>query len=103
VGGIEGALTADGYRVSFSDNGPGVPPRDREKIFDKFTKAAENAADRPPGSGLGLAISRQIVEHFSGRIWLETPDSGGARFNVLLPFAQAAGHHMPQGAAASEN
>jgi signal transduction histidine kinase len=55
------------------DNGPGVPPvEQRELIFEKFRQGGD-AANRPQGTGLGLPISRQIVEHFGGRLWLDAP------------------------------
>jgi signal transduction histidine kinase len=67
-------LTADdaGVTVEVQDNGPGVPPEQRSLIFEKFRQGGD-AANRPQGTGLGLPISRQIVEHFGGRMWLR-PD-----------------------------
>jgi signal transduction histidine kinase len=72
-------------RVDVSDNGPGVPPGDREVIFDRFRQSGAGA--RPGGTGLGLAISRRIVEQFGGTIAVS--DCGGngrgATFSVRLP------------------
>jgi signal transduction histidine kinase len=74
-----GALT-----VEVQDNGPGVPPEQRALIFEKFRQGGD-ADHRPQGTGLGLPISRQIVEHFGGRMELR-PDSGqGACFAFTLP------------------
>jgi Na+/proline symporter/nitrogen-specific signal transduction histidine kinase len=74
-----GALT-----VEVQDNGPGVPPDQRALIFEKFRQGGD-AANRPQGTGLGLPISRQIVEHFGGRMELR-PDTGqGACFAFTLP------------------
>lgn len=100
--GVDGRDTAAGYQVTIADNGPGIAPEDRETIFDKFAKVGENAAGGPAGSGLGLAISRQIVEHFDGRIWLESAEGGGARFHLLLPYAGAPGALAAPAAAAAE-
>jgi Na+/proline symporter/nitrogen-specific signal transduction histidine kinase len=87
---ISGRPDPDGYRVTVQDSGPGIPSSDRRRIFDKFAKAVETAADHPPGTGLGLAISRHIVEHTGGRIWLGRDDEApGATFHVLLPRAGA--------------
>ncbi len=72
-------------RASIEDEGPGIPPDDVEKIFNRFY------TERPPehgfgrNSGLGLAIARQIVESHDGRIWAENKETHGARFTVLLP------------------
>ena len=54
---------------------------------EKFRQGGE-ALCRPPGTGLGLPISRQIVEHFGGRMWLDAEPGGGACFAFRLPFWQ---------------
>jgi Na+/proline symporter/nitrogen-specific signal transduction histidine kinase len=79
--------------VAVADNGPGVSPEQRSLIFDKFRQGGE-AANRPQGTGLGLPISRQIVEHFGGRLWLESVPGQGARFLFKLPW-----HAVPRDAA----
>jgi signal transduction histidine kinase len=68
--------TASGVRVTVQDNGPGVPPAQRQLVFEKFRQGGDES-NRPAGTGLGLPISRQIVEHFGGRIWLRS-DPGQA-------------------------
>ena len=77
------ALTeADGVvRVDVRDNGPGIKPEDQAIIFDKFRQAGDTLTEKPPGTGLGLHISRQIIEHFGGRMWVREPDRRG---RVLL-------------------
>jgi Na+/proline symporter/signal transduction histidine kinase len=91
-GRVEVALReADGaVRVDVSDNGPGIDVADREIIFDKFRQAGDTLTAKPPGTGLGLHISRQIVEHFGGRLWVESRPGGGARFSFTLPVAPPA-------------
>ncbi len=80
---------AQGVTVDVQDNGPGVPADQRALIFDKFRQGGD-AANRPQGTGLGLPISRQIVEHFGGRLELR-PDTGqGACFGFTLPWTAAA-------------
>ncbi|MDE1947986.1 MAG: histidine kinase [Burkholderiales bacterium] len=73
--------------VEVRDNGPGVAPAQREAVFERFRQGGD-AADRPQGTGLGLPISRQIVEHFGGSMWLESPAGGGASFCFALPWKQ---------------
>ena len=76
------SLLRDGlYEARVSDNGPGIPEAERERIFDKF---ARGRASRQSGAGLGLAISRQIVERFDGSLLLATSRFGGAEFIVRL-------------------
>ena len=86
-GRIELRLVADehGATVEVQDNGPGVPQAQRALIFERFRQGGD-ASRRPQGTGLGLPISRQIVEHFGGRMELR-PDVGqGACFAFTLPW-----------------
>jgi Na+/proline symporter/nitrogen-specific signal transduction histidine kinase len=76
---------AEGLEIAIVDNGRGVRPENRELIFEKFQQASTNLTERPRGTGLGLTISRQIIEHFGGRIWVDSAPDGGARFCVALP------------------
>ena len=81
-------LWADARRVSFEvkDNGPGIPPDQQAMVFEKFRQVAGDQHYRPGGTGLGLPISRQIVEHFGGRLWLTSTPGQGACFGVELPL-----------------
>lgn len=71
--------------IEVQDNGPGVPPEQQQGIFEKFRQGGD-AQNRPAGTGLGLPISRQIVEHFGGRLWLRSRPGQGACFVVELPW-----------------
>jgi two-component system sensor histidine kinase MprB len=62
--------------VSVRDGGPGIPPSDRARVFDRFHRAETTRT--MPGSGLGLAIVAQIVEHHGGEVWATDSDRGGA-------------------------
>jgi Na+/proline symporter/nitrogen-specific signal transduction histidine kinase len=90
-GRVEIALTErEGcLRVDVRDNGRGISPEDQEIIFQKFHQVGDSLTDKPHGSGLGLHISRQIVEHFGGRMWVESSSGGGARFSFTLPTRAA--------------
>jgi len=72
-------------RIDVGDNGRGIDPGDHEAIFSKFHQVGDALTDRPQGTGLGLHISRRIVEHFGGRMWVETTPGSGARFSFTLP------------------
>src|SRR5258708_29424911 len=75
--------------ISVADRGPGIPPADRERVFDKFYRVLETQTTRTTGSGLGLAVSRGLVEAHGGRIWEENRDEGGAIFRFTLPISNA--------------
>jgi two-component system, OmpR family, sensor histidine kinase TctE len=76
----------DRARVVVEDDGPGVPPEARERIFERFERGAE---DGPDGCGLGLAIARETMARHGGSIRLaEAPK--GTRFEIDLPLATAA-------------
>ena len=92
-GWIEIALVErDGYlRVDVRDNGRGISPEDHAAIFSKFRQVGDTLTDKPHGSGLGLHISRQIVEHFGGRMWVESSLGSGACFSFTLPTGATAG------------
>jgi signal transduction histidine kinase len=86
-GRVEVSLHCDDDRVTITvqDNGPGVPPEQKELVFDRFRQGGD-AAHRPQGTGLGLPISRRIVEHFGGRMWLDSRPGQGACFSFELPL-----------------
>jgi len=72
-------------RIEVRDNGPGVPPEQQRLVFEKFRQGGDARA-RPQGTGLGLPISRQIVEHYGGRMWLHSTPGEGACFGFALPW-----------------
>ncbi len=73
----------DTITVYIEDSGPGIPPDERERVFERFYQIDE-ARSKGRGSGLGLSISRHIIEAHDGRIWVEAADLGGARFCFTL-------------------
>ncbi|MGE5170019.1 MAG: ATP-binding protein [Rudaea sp.] len=77
------------FQVDVADNGPGVAPEEQALIFEKFRQAGDTLTEKPQGTGLGLAISRQIVEHFGGRLWVESVPGAGATFSFTLPARDA--------------
>jgi signal transduction histidine kinase len=77
------------FEVRVEDNGPGVPASQREAVFEKFHQLTGDLnTQKPTGTGLGLTISRQIVERFGGRIWVEDSTLGGAALCFTLPVAE---------------
>jgi signal transduction histidine kinase len=80
----------DGVTLSVTDNGPGIAPKDRDAIFERFRQVGDTLTAKPEGSGLGLAISRMIVEYFGGRAWVEEAPGSGTIIRVWLPREPAA-------------
>jgi signal transduction histidine kinase len=76
------------WELSVDDSGPGVPDRDRDRVFGRFTRLDTSRA-AGGGSGLGLAICRRLVELMGGTVRVEDSDLGGARFVIALPLAGA--------------
>ncbi|HMU60480.1 MAG TPA: sensor histidine kinase KdpD [Gemmatimonadales bacterium] len=79
---ISAALRPDEVLVTVADRGPGVPDEERERIFEKFHRAARGAG----GIGLGLAICRGIIMAHGGRLWVDHRLGGGAAFRFTLPI-----------------
>jgi signal transduction histidine kinase len=92
-GRIEVRLAACGeeVRVDISDNGPGITPAERERVFEKFRQAGDTLTGKPRGTGLGLPISREIVTRLGGRMWVESQPGEGATFSFTLPATRADG------------
>lgn len=72
--------------VAVSDTGPGIPPADLDRIFERFYQVDKSRA-RPGGVGLGLAITREIVTAHGGRVAVASLPGQGATFTVHLPLA----------------
>jgi len=69
--------------LAVSDTGPGIPPEQREKVFERFAQSAD--AGEIGAAGLGLAIVRDIVQAHGGRIQLDSEVGRGSRFVLELP------------------
>ena len=73
--------------IEVEDNGPGVRPHERKRIFERFYRADDLLSRQTEGTGLGLAIAKKIVELHGGRIELDSRVGQGSTFRVLLPAA----------------
>ena len=81
-----GAQAEDGWlHIWIKDNGPGIPPAEQERIFDKFTRL--RGKGQPGGLGIGLAFCRLAVQGHGGRIWVESDTGQGATFHLTFPTA----------------
>lgn len=84
------AFRADDANIilSVKDEGKGIAPELRERVFDKFFRATRDGdfGNSPSGSGLGLSIAKGIVEAHGGKIWVSDADEKGATFEFSLPI-----------------
>ncbi len=85
---IRAQIDGDQMVISVADRGPGIPPADLERVFDKFYRVLGPLSKGTPGSGLGLAVSKGLVEAHGGHIWAENREGGGAIFHFTLPIGK---------------
>jgi two-component system, OmpR family, sensor kinase len=78
---IGSAFHGERVRLWVHDDGPGVPPQDAQRIFQRFVKGSRHAG----GSGLGLSIVAAIAEAHGGSARLAPQRGPGARFEIVLP------------------
>lgn len=85
------ACRSDGWvRVEVHDSGMGIPPHERDLVFERFFRTSEARRSDIPGVGLGLAISSWIAERHGGRLECESEPGKGSVFTLLLPTPEAA-------------
>jgi len=80
---VGAGFTPDEVRLWVEDEGPGIPPEERDLVFGKFYRG--KAAGLAAGTGIGLAITSEIVRFHGGRIWVEEASPRGARLVITLP------------------
>jgi two-component system OmpR family sensor kinase len=89
-----GSAVAPGEaRFWVRDNGPGIPPEEQSRIFERFVRGPNGR--RTSGAGLGLAIVRAIATAHDGRVELQSEPGGGATFTIVVPTDQPAREGLP--------
>ncbi|MEO8030650.1 MAG: HAMP domain-containing sensor histidine kinase [Gemmatimonadota bacterium] len=84
-----GAESVNGStRILVDDEGPGIPPGQRERIWQGHVRLPREVGSAVAGSGIGLAVVRSLVAEMRGRTWVEDTGTGGGRFVVELPAAE---------------
>ncbi len=86
---VTARLEGDRVVVRVHDRGPGIPERERDRIFEKFYRRG-GSRDRVPGTGLGLYIAREIVRTHGGDLWIEADPGEGSEFCAALPLRKEA-------------
>ena len=76
---IDHLRTNKGYKITISDNGPGIKDNIKSELFKPFVTSKNG------GTGLGLSITRKLLKSFNGNISFDESSSGGARFTIFLP------------------
>jgi signal transduction histidine kinase len=74
--------------IEVQDNGPGIRPHERKRIFERFYRADDLLSRRTEGTGLGLAIAKRIVDWHHGTIEVDSHEGHGSTFRVLLPITE---------------
>jgi len=88
---IVGLEARPGQAVIFvDDEGPGIPPADRKRIFVQFWRLERDRRSAIAGTGIGLSVLKDLVARHSGKCSVITGDRGGAKFVVELPLSMAA-------------
>ncbi len=77
--------------IEVADEGIGVPPAERERIFEKFYRIGRSETQGRRGSGVGLALVKHIVDAHRGRVTVEGGPGEGSRFTLHLPGAEGPG------------
>jgi len=95
LNGSESKGDSDMVAVSVSDTGIGIAPENHETIFEKFKQVGDTLTGKPKGTGLGLPICKEIVEHYGGRIWVESELGKGSTF-FTLPMGEKAEVKAPK-------
>ncbi len=83
---ITGQVKGDKLLVSVSDNGIGIPPEHRDRVFERFHRVDGPLTRSTAGSGLGLSITKGHVEAHGGEVWLESTVGKGSKFYFSLPL-----------------
>jgi signal transduction histidine kinase len=87
---LRAGVDGENWTAVVEDDGPGIPTADLPRVFERFFRGHRNADQQIDGTGLGLAIARGITELHGGRLWAESPETGGTRFCLCMPLKQMA-------------
>jgi signal transduction histidine kinase len=84
---VLGKRDGDMVAIQFTDDGPGIPPEDRERVFERFYQVDKHFVGQIPGAGLGLTMVKETVQAHGGKIWVDKGNGKGSTFFIKLPAA----------------
>ena len=82
---LKGRAVNGHVELCVADDGPGIPPEARERVFERFYRVDRARSRESGGTGLGLAIVKHIVQSHGGKVWVESESGRGAQFYFTLP------------------
>jgi signal transduction histidine kinase len=85
----------DGVLFSVGDRGPGIPPTEQDRVFDRFYQVDQSLTRPVGGTGMGLYIARRAAEVLGGRVWLERSGANGSTFCAWLPIEAPSTSDVP--------
>jgi signal transduction histidine kinase len=80
-------LVKNDVQVSVKDEGMGLKPEDRDKVFDRYFRVESNHTRHISGFGIGLYLSAEIIHRHGGKIWVESESGVGSTFHFSLPLS----------------
>ncbi|MFI5370174.1 MAG: HD domain-containing phosphohydrolase [Candidatus Eisenbacteria bacterium] len=87
---VTASVEGDSWLATVGDRGPGIPPHDLPRLFERFARARRPGDTGTEGTGLALALARGAAELHGGRLWAESDGHCGASFRVSMPLRQVA-------------
>jgi signal transduction histidine kinase len=85
---VKAATENGAVTIQFVDDGPGIPPEDQERVFDRFFQVDKDFVGQIPGAGLGLSMVKETVLAHGGKVWVESHGGKGSTFFVQLPVTK---------------
>jgi signal transduction histidine kinase len=89
------ASTAEGLTVGVQDFGIGIPKAEQEKVFERFYRGTGRQHRIATGLGIGLFIASQVIEHYGGKLWVESVEGQGSTFSFWLPWCSLSKKGVP--------
>jgi two-component system phosphate regulon sensor histidine kinase PhoR len=84
---LRAAAEGDTVRIEVEDNGPGIEPEYRERLFERFFRVDKGRSREMGGTGLGLAIVKHLVQHMGGAVELDSREGVGTTVSLRFPQA----------------
>jgi signal transduction histidine kinase len=82
------SVLKDSVQIEVSDQGIGIPEKDKSNIFSKFFRADNALKSETEGTGLGLFVVKSFVENLGGTVWFESVENKGTTFFIKLPLSK---------------